>query len=541
MNHDAHWQLFLDDQVIARSTGLDRVIHHPRARGVVIPADKPWETCGVNPLYVGRRGDGTFIAFYSAMWWDIDRAQTIERENFRRDRPHQVFSGIAYATSKDGIHWHKPNLGLADAPAGVDLTRHAPFPSPVGTTRENNLGVPFVILADLVTHGNVKDPSRRFALRVAASYGGSFDVASQEMPNEPRGYFAAEIPDFLHDPEWRSKLIDSGGDFNPRRHSVHFWDEQHEEWVTLDQGVVPHWLPSREIARFASKDLVHWTSDSILYPDAHDPHDVEHYEEPMMMLPYCTDGVIIGLCGWFHSDRSTLEGGPNMSISEQHPYIWPWARRGTCDIRVMISRDGGRTWGRTSSRQAWIPHGTEPICPDRVLAWCLPPVRVGDEDWFYVYACDQDHLNTRNNPQQDTFHRSGSSVRNILLYTQRRNRFVSLSARARGEVLITKPVEVDGDELQLNVDADRGFVKVGIAPGGAVPTFDGTTPSSAAHLKIQHQLPGLTFDDCETVHADSIEHTVRFKGASSLDPLRGKWVCLLFQMCDADLYGFRFA
>src|SRR3954454_8522433 len=53
-----HWQLFLDDYIIARSTGFDRVVHHPQPRGLVIPADKPWETAGAEMLYgtpVGRR------------------------------------------------------------------------------------------------------------------------------------------------------------------------------------------------------------------------------------------------------------------------------------------------------------------------------------------------------------------------------------------------------------------------------------------------------------------------------------------------------
>ncbi len=56
-------------------------------------------------------------------------------------------------------------------------------------------------------------------------------------------------------------------------------DSRHPEILAvkadLDQGVVPHWLPSREIARFASKDLLRWTSDACLYPYALDPHDFE--------------------------------------------------------------------------------------------------------------------------------------------------------------------------------------------------------------------------------------------------------------------------
>jgi hypothetical protein len=104
---NANWQLFIDDDVIARSTGCSRVIHHPRPMGVVIPADKPWETCGVGS-YVTRRADGTFVAFYDAMWWELDAAEKLKHEGFRQDRAHHIFTRKAYATSHDGIHWEKP-------------------------------------------------------------------------------------------------------------------------------------------------------------------------------------------------------------------------------------------------------------------------------------------------------------------------------------------------------------------------------------------------------------------------------------------------
>ena len=46
-----HWQLFLDNYIVARSTGFDRVVHHPQPKGLVIPADKPWETAGTELLH----------------------------------------------------------------------------------------------------------------------------------------------------------------------------------------------------------------------------------------------------------------------------------------------------------------------------------------------------------------------------------------------------------------------------------------------------------------------------------------------------------
>src|SRR5579862_6310781 len=69
---DQQWQLFLDDYVVGRATGFDRVLHHPRAMGVVIPADKPWETSQVAPNFFGRRPDGTFVAFYTVTYWTPD-------------------------------------------------------------------------------------------------------------------------------------------------------------------------------------------------------------------------------------------------------------------------------------------------------------------------------------------------------------------------------------------------------------------------------------------------------------------------------------
>ena len=532
-----HWQLFLDDHVLARATGFDRIVRHPRALGVVIPADKPWETAGAAAMLVDRREDGSFFAYYTAMWWDIDSAGTLA-DGFRQDRAHHIFHRIAYATSADGIRWEKPSLGLVDAPAGVDREKHAPFPSPLGATRENNLGVPFVVVADLGRFGNVSDSAKRYVLRLAPDARGPAGVGAG-WTNEPRGYFAVALPDFLNDPKWKERLIDSGGCFNPRRHIVHFWDDIHEQWVAIDQGVIGHWIPSREIARFASKDLINWTSQAALYPDAADPHAPQYYDEPMSMTPFCAEGVVFGLLSWFHSDRTHPDGGPNWQPTPEHPHVWPWCRKGTNEMRITISRDGGITWDRTSSREAWIPHGTEQDSYDRLVIGAQPPVRVGDEDWYYVQVINGDHLGVRNDPQQSAYYRGRLPQHQVALYVQKHNRYVSLTARNQQEVLITRPVTVAGTELQLNVDASRGVVRVGIAAADPVMTFDDTTPSAAPHLLVKRALPGFSFDDCEPVMANSIEHAVRFKNGASLESLKDKQVCLLFEMFDADLYGFR--
>jgi len=59
------------------------------------------------------------------------------------------------------------------------------------------------------------------------------------------------------------------------------------------------------------------------------------------------------------------------------------------------------------------------------------------------------------------------------------------------------------------------------------------------HLLPQHLLPGFGFDDGQPVRVNSVEHTLRFQ-AGGLQALRGGRVCLLFEMYDADLYGYPF-
>lgn len=531
-----NWNLFIDREMVARETGFTRVVHHPRQLGVVIDSDKPWETAGVSPIHFGRRQDGSFFAFCVSRWWDIDRASNLS-PGFRADRAHHMFHRIAYATSPDGIHWEKPVLGLAEAPSATDPERHAPYPSPSAWSRENNLGVPFVVVADLGAYGNVDDPERRYALRLAPGSEKEASGVGAPWSEAPEGFFAPCLPDFT-DPDWKRQMRPCGGSFSPRSRQLHFWDEIHGEWVAMDQGVVGHWLPSREIARFSSKDLGKWESRAVIYPDAEDSHRRDRYDEPMGLTPFCAEGVVFGLLSWFHSDRTHPGGGPNLEPSPEHPNRWAWCRKGTNEMRITLSRDGGVTWDRTSSREPWIPHGPEEDSYDRLVISPTPPVRVGEEDWFYVGVIDGDHLGVRNDAENTPYNRDRLTRMRIALYAQKRNRYVSMSVGNHWEVLISKATIVDGHRLQINADASRGEIRVGIAVAQPAQTFKGTTPSLAPHLLEENLLPGFTFDDCLPVFANGIEIDVEFDG-KDLASLEGTSVCLLFKMFNSDLYGFR--
>ena len=165
-----------------------------------------------------------------------------------------------------------------------------------------------------------------------------------------------------------------------------------------------------------------------------------------------------------------------------------------------------------------------------------PPLRIGDEDWFYCTVEDEDHLMFRRNDRDRIGLSQGA------LYTQKHNRHVSLSAGNRPQILITKPLKVTGKPLQLNVDAGRGEVRVATRVDKPIKHPRGGWPFKAIlpHYMVMDRWgntrleKGFHFDDCEAVQVDSIETDVQWKDAE-LSSLIGKTVRLYIMVHDADI------
>ena len=303
----------------------------------------------------------------------------------------------------------------------------------------------------------------------------------------------------------------------------------------------------------------------MLAPDPEDSTNPTRYDEPMSLDPFYSDGILFGLLSWFHSDRTTPDGGlvldrnsPQVQnwqqgwptpTTAQNPFVWPFARKGVNEMRITLSHDGGKSWDRTASRVAWIPHGTEEDSYDRLVLSACPPVRVNDEDWFYLGVWSGDHLSTRADAEQRPYYHDRMRQGRIALYTQKHNRYVSLRTGSQRETLITRPFKLEGDTLQLNVDASRGRVRVEIAeykPVSSLSKRPGQSASTSGAMSVaphllmeQNSLPGFGFDDCQPILANSTECTVQFRNGASLASIQGKTVVLCVEMLDSDLYGFR--
>ena len=93
-------QLFLDDYLIADVRDVTPKLHQPVKFGAVIRPDKPWEG---NSIQV-RTGP-----------------------SFRQDGLWMLWYLNGYATSKDGEHWEKPELGIREFNGSRDNNLMLPF------------------------------------------------------------------------------------------------------------------------------------------------------------------------------------------------------------------------------------------------------------------------------------------------------------------------------------------------------------------------------------------------------------------------------
>lgn len=519
-----NWQLFLDDYLVERETGIDRRMHQPRKCGLLLAPRQPWEHMRTffQPVHDG----GRFHALYRVTWPDPEVEAYNAREG-RHDRADNAFANeTAYATSIDGVHWDMPHLGLVETP----LFRDGEI---VGQTRENNCGAPLDFIWDLGAHGNVTDPDQRFLVRLREGVGtlagrSKFFTTKRPAPL----FFASQFPDFAQEPNWRSQLVPVEGTLAPRGFANFTgWDEINEEWVAFMQGVTARWFPSREIARHRSGDFVQWSARSVLYPDAFDPHTLERYDEFMEIRVIRKGDLWLGFMAVFHSDRTSLDYSPpfvkdaDFVFRDDLPRYC--SRKGTTDLQLVTSRDGGHTWRRVANRQVWLPHGTEEDSFDR-LSYIGVPLTVGENDYFYYMVKDGDHLGFQRD--ETPYYRDRMPRWDVALAVQKRDRYVSMSTGTFPAILYTRPLLLTPGTLRLNADASRGEIRVGIT----TVSEDGIDDIHAAAA-----VDGFSLEACDPMLENAVDRQVSWKNVARLDALQGKPVRLLFYIRNADLYGFR--
>lgn len=464
-------QLFLDDHLLATSSGLEFRVHPPVKQGPVILPELPSEAGRVGLYGTVWPVDGELMMWY----WAFER---------REEGRHR--SGLALATSEDGINWTKPILGLVER----------------GGSKENNL---VSLSGDTVALNPHGPPDQRFVLLRPKGF-----KASDET-----GLYVAFSADGIHWREHPTRLLP----LLPDTQNQVQYDERLGKWVAYLRG----WNPGRCVLRAEIPDLTSpwpydttatprriWGEDhapvpsrefpTVLARDEQDPPDCDIYTPVVVRYPWADEAYLM-LPSFYQHFPDPKHGGR-------------FVNDGMLDIHLAVSRDG-IAWQRPS-RRPYIPLGPEGSPDSRFMFMFAGLVRQGDQILHYYCGYDVTHGEYAATP---SLHHKGA----ICLATQRLDGFVSLTARADVGTCTTLPLVFQGQALELNfATAATGLCRVALLD------------------EQNHPLPGFGLDDCPPLRGNAIRRRVEWRDHPNLAALAEKPVRLQVELRNADLYAFQF-
>ncbi|MAS95366.1 MAG: hypothetical protein CMO55_19375 [Verrucomicrobiales bacterium] len=434
----------------ARTSGIERRINPPGDIRRVLKPEMPWEALGLIFYCTVIDYEGTAMLYYGC----YDKGK----------KKH-----LCLATSKDGIQWSRPELGLTD----------------YGGSKENNL-----FPQEAVEAGVFIDPSvpeeKRFRM-----------LHNRNWPDpETAGVYLSSSPDGINWKQHETRLFPFVPDSQPSA----FWDKKNECYAIYLRA----WDPKRSIARVAVPNIeTPWPFDEsveplhvwgeekvptpsrelpiVMRPDERDPENVHLYTSTAFRYPWANRTYLAFPAAYFHykgdrwKDRA-LDGND-----------------GTFDVQLAVSSDGV-TWKRF--REPWIE-------PDLIDGLQLQLVSMGQgmirrgnllHQYFvgWPYTHNQPVEWDRKPEIRDGW--SKKDLGGIYCATNRLDRFVSLSAGPEGGTLTTEPVTLVGNSISLNVDTSgTGFATMALLDVSGSP------------------LDGFDHSDCVAIHTDSLDHFVTWK------------------------------
>ena len=377
---------------------------------------------------------------------------------------------VCYAESDDGVRWEKPQLDLHETPGNGP----------------NNILLTSDYEGGLIDDLTVIDDAEEGDWPLKMLY---WDSGSPSGPmEEQRGIYAARSRDGIC---WESlgRVLPGWGDrFNAVSHRVD------GRFVVLGRapGGSPH---GRAVFRTESEDLTHWSDpELVLTADAEDPPLMEIYSA--MAYPHSED-LLLGTIERMHMSPDVL------------------------DPELIWSRDGGRSWMRSRTREAFIPRG-ERRSFDRtwVNLAASAPIRVHDRLWFYYSGRTGAH-------KAPYPHNHGA----IGLATLRREGYCALHAAEMPGSVRTAPLTWPGGDLVVNADPRRN-------PASHPHNITRGEVRAEALGENGSAIEGYEADSCRPVTVNRQRSTIRWEEDRTLDALKGQRIRLRFVLRDAYLFSW---
>jgi hypothetical protein len=256
--------LLLDSRVVRHTENARLTLGTARKdrNNPLFGEDRPWEARFDN-LYANviyDEQDKLYKCWYSPFIVDRSaRGMTLEERDSKRYRPPgNREMGICYATSRDGILWDKPALGIVEFNGST--RNNIVWRGPHGSGIFKDLRDP--------------DPKRRY-----------------------KAFFKGEMisvgfsPDGIH---WSDAIACPQANVRGDTHNNAFWAPTLGEYV----GITRTWAKprGRPVARTSSKDFLHWTkAEAVL-------EGLEDHLQTYAMPVFYYGGVYIGLPAIYDSD-----------------------------------------------------------------------------------------------------------------------------------------------------------------------------------------------------------------------------------------------
>lgn len=469
-------QLFIDDFIVEKSSGLSRSLHQPIdvADNPVIVPEHPWEHRRIpygSVIY--SASEKKFRCWYVAMnIYD-------SRPGFRGYRkahhvPIHEAASICYAESVDGIHWRKPDLGLHEFRGSKknNIVLRCPgthFDSTTVMHTPHDRARPWKMISFIGLWPYKKE-------LIAKQWGDT------KFGIKRAGHYAWASKDGIH---WEM-LNDGQPVLNAHDRSMFWWDSARKIYVAAAKQS----RNGKRAQRYA------WSSDAIKWrmtPDwIHHADDRDHPgDEAEAALGFRYSSQYIGFC-----ELRRVRPGKPVKIN--------W--------ELMSSRDG-RHWHRPL-RQLFFADGPAESWRYQVFKiFANAPIEHDGKLWIYYGG------KTGTVPVD----KGDKPFQAVGLAQLRRDGFVSLDASQKGGHVLTKPILVFGDTLQLNVAVSQGgFAKVAVIGKDGKP------------------VRGFGLADCVPLKGDGIEQAVNWRSKADLGTLTGRPVQLRIELKKASLYSFQF-
>jgi hypothetical protein len=497
-----YWtELFLDNQMLESTPGVSRRLHPARKHPL-------------NPVVRCERWcDGTYLEPYTTMYDEEEKLFKMWARAGSDAAAGYVGGNAAYMlyyTSTDGVHWDKPDLGVADVGGRRDhnivFTSDMVLKSPTAfsygpdtfvtpTTAMEPQGKK-AFFWGVNRHPRPRDASEKY-------------IAAAIVQDHRRGAHIVASPDGIHwscaaAPFWQTPHdVSSKGD-DCLMHVM--FDEAKDKWV-IYRRIVPEFSErmiandsdrdragvdryNRSYAYAESHDLREWTNHRfILAMDADDPADTELYQFAC------------------HKFGPTYVG---------YVSIFYLRRPQPIDIHLATSRDGIH-FTRVCRGTPFIASGPLGYYDYMAMA-CSQPRPIVVDDTIYIYYAGLNFPHDAD-PNSDAALQTGG----VALATLKRDRFASLETGiddAGPHRMITRPFVVSHPRLYLNAATwSQGGIRAEVLTRAWQP------------------IPGFTEAEARTIQGDALDHPARWSDRADLSALLGQEVRLKFHMTRARIHA----